>query len=122
MWAFQEKLEKLGHFYTGYDNIEDLKLQFRDQLDKLLLPTSGEALSSTTSPPLVESRPFRDFPAHEIPTRLTTDNVHFTLTGQAYSVLAEPMSSYFGCTSNSRRQPYWKGQVRPWAWLPPTCP
>ncbi len=36
LWAFQAKLEELGHFYTGYNNIEDLKLQFRDQLDKLL--------------------------------------------------------------------------------------
>ncbi len=36
LWAFQEKLDKLGHFHTGYDNIEDLKLKFGDQLDKLL--------------------------------------------------------------------------------------
>jgi internalin A len=36
LWAFQEELEKLGHFYTGYDNIEHLKRQFRDQLDKML--------------------------------------------------------------------------------------
>lgn len=36
LWAFQEKLEQLGHFYTPYDNIEHLKRQFRDQLDKLL--------------------------------------------------------------------------------------
>ena len=36
LWAFQEKLKQLGHFHTNYDNIEDLKLQFRDQLDKLL--------------------------------------------------------------------------------------
>ena len=36
LWAFQEKLDKLGHFYTGYDNIEHLKRQFRDQLDKVL--------------------------------------------------------------------------------------
>lgn len=35
LWAFQEKLRDLGHFYTGYDNIEHLKRQFRDQLDKL---------------------------------------------------------------------------------------
>ena len=35
VFAFRKKLEKLGHFYTGYDNIEHLKLQFRDQLDKL---------------------------------------------------------------------------------------
>jgi hypothetical protein len=35
LWAFQDKLKKLGHFYTCYDNIEHLKRQFRDQLDKL---------------------------------------------------------------------------------------
>lgn len=33
---FKKKLASLGHFYTGYDNIEHLKRQFRDQLDKLL--------------------------------------------------------------------------------------
>jgi hypothetical protein len=33
---FKKKLAGLGHFYTSYNNIEDLKLQFRDQLDKLL--------------------------------------------------------------------------------------
>ena len=33
---FKEKLGKLGHFYTSYDDIADLKLRFRDQLDKLL--------------------------------------------------------------------------------------
>ena len=36
LWAFQEKLSELGHFYTRYDNIEHLKRQFRDQLDKLM--------------------------------------------------------------------------------------
>jgi hypothetical protein len=35
LWAFQEKLRGLGHFHTSYDNIEHLKRQFRDQLDKL---------------------------------------------------------------------------------------
>ena len=34
--AFQAKLNKLGHFYTTYKNIEHLQRQFRDQLDKLL--------------------------------------------------------------------------------------
>jgi internalin A len=34
--AFQDKLKKLGHFYTTYDNIEHLKRQFRGQLDKIL--------------------------------------------------------------------------------------
>ena len=33
---FKKKLGELGHFYTGYDNIEHLKRQFKDQLDKLL--------------------------------------------------------------------------------------
>ena len=34
--AFQAKLKDLGHFYTRYENTEDLKLKFRDQLDKVL--------------------------------------------------------------------------------------
>jgi hypothetical protein len=33
--SFQEKLNNLGHFYTRYENIEDLELQFKDQLEKL---------------------------------------------------------------------------------------
>ena len=33
---FKRKLKDLGHFSTSYDNIEHLKRQFRDQLDKLL--------------------------------------------------------------------------------------
>src|SRR5271157_3910111 len=36
LWAFQEKLEKLEHFYDRYENIEDLMLQFRGQLNKIL--------------------------------------------------------------------------------------
>ena len=35
LFAFKKKLAKLGHFYTEYDNVEQLKLKFRDQLDKL---------------------------------------------------------------------------------------
>jgi hypothetical protein len=33
---FQGKLDGLGHFWTSYKSVEDLKLQFRDQIDKLL--------------------------------------------------------------------------------------
>lgn len=33
---FKKKLIDLGHFHTNYQNIEHLKLQFRDQLDMLL--------------------------------------------------------------------------------------
>ncbi len=36
LWKFQDKLEDLGHILTEYSNTEDLKLRFRDQLDKLL--------------------------------------------------------------------------------------
>lgn len=32
---FKKKLASLGHFYTSYDNIEHLKRQFNDQLEKL---------------------------------------------------------------------------------------
>lgn len=35
MWAFKKKLGTLGHFCTSYDDIEHLKRQFRDQLDKM---------------------------------------------------------------------------------------
>ena len=35
LWSFKEKLGKLGHFYTQYDSTEHLKLQFKDQLEKL---------------------------------------------------------------------------------------
>lgn len=32
---FQKKLKDRGHFYTRYGNIEELKLQFRGQIDKI---------------------------------------------------------------------------------------
>lgn len=32
---FKERLASIGHFYTSYDGIRDLKLQFRKQLDML---------------------------------------------------------------------------------------
>lgn len=35
LWAFQEKLDKLGHFYSLYKNIDELKFKFNKQLDKL---------------------------------------------------------------------------------------
>jgi hypothetical protein len=33
--AFQEKLSALGHFYTFYKNVDELKFKFYQQLDKL---------------------------------------------------------------------------------------
>ncbi len=38
LWAFQDRLKKLGHFHTGYKGAEHLKLQFTDQLKLLLVP------------------------------------------------------------------------------------
>ena len=37
LWAFQDKLNKLGHFYTVYKNVDDLKFKFDQQLNKLVL-------------------------------------------------------------------------------------
>jgi internalin A len=34
--AFQKKLTDLGHFYTRYEDAKDLKLKFRDQLERLM--------------------------------------------------------------------------------------
>jgi hypothetical protein len=34
--AFKKKLSNLGHYHTHYTSIEDLKLQFQQQLDKLI--------------------------------------------------------------------------------------
>ena len=36
LFAFQKKLEALGHFYTRYKNIDDLKFQFDNQLNRLI--------------------------------------------------------------------------------------
>jgi hypothetical protein len=36
LWAFQEKLKHLGHFYTTYKNVDELTSHFKDQLDKLV--------------------------------------------------------------------------------------
>jgi len=35
VWDFQDKLKSLGHFQTIYENEADLKLHFKEQLDKL---------------------------------------------------------------------------------------
>ncbi len=35
LWDFQDKLTDLGHFHTDYNDIEHLKRQFNDQLEKL---------------------------------------------------------------------------------------
>jgi internalin A len=42
LWAFQDKLKDKGHYHTEYTDIEHLKRQFRDQLDKLLSGSNAE--------------------------------------------------------------------------------
>jgi hypothetical protein len=37
LWDFQKKLGDLGHYYTTYTSTEDLKNQFRSQLEKLII-------------------------------------------------------------------------------------
>ena len=53
LWAFQEKLNSLGHFYTVYKNVDELKFKFNQQLDKLasngfieFAPEKGQAAAS----------------------------------------------------------------------------
>ena len=53
LWAFQEKLTALGHFYTVYKNVDELKFKFNQQLDKLasngfiqFTPENGRAAAS----------------------------------------------------------------------------
>lgn len=55
LWAFQEKLGALGHFYTVYKNIDELKFRFNQQLDKLAAagsigPGSHESPAATPGP------------------------------------------------------------------------
>jgi hypothetical protein len=55
LWAFQEKLSALGHFYTVYKNVDELKFKFNQQLDKLasngfveFAPEKAQAVASPT--------------------------------------------------------------------------
>ncbi|MEO5997951.1 MAG: hypothetical protein ABIN89_14490 [Chitinophagaceae bacterium] len=36
LFSFKKKISELGHFYTGYTNIDNLKYQFKTQLDNML--------------------------------------------------------------------------------------
>lgn len=55
LWAFQDKLSGLGHYHTQYSNSEDLKLQFRRQLDRLV--DEGRLIKGTaTSQEIVKSQ------------------------------------------------------------------
>lgn len=53
LWAFQDKLKSLGHFYTAYNNTDGLLLHFTQQLDKLA--TTGFIELKTDKPELSPS-------------------------------------------------------------------
>jgi len=62
LWAFQEKLGALGHFYTVYRNTDELKFKFNQQLDKLaangfveFTPEKGGAAAPTNQANLTGS-------------------------------------------------------------------
>jgi hypothetical protein len=53
LWAFQDKLKKLGHFHTVYKNVDDLKLKFDQQVNNLM--ENGlftQAPQQATKPPV----------------------------------------------------------------------
>ncbi|MEI6142948.1 MAG: NB-ARC domain-containing protein [Mariniphaga sp.] len=59
LWAFQAKLDSLGHFCSKYKNIDTLKLDFNGQLEKMLAegvfkPDDQEHTQNTTSNPKPE--------------------------------------------------------------------
>ena len=47
LWAFQDKLKALGHYQTVYENIDELKLHFNWQLDKLADSSNTLLLTGT---------------------------------------------------------------------------
>jgi hypothetical protein len=62
LWDFQEKLSALGHFYTTYKNVDELKYKFNQQLDKLAAsgfvefdPSQAEAPAPTNEATLTGS-------------------------------------------------------------------
>jgi hypothetical protein len=64
LWAFQEKMSSLGHFYTVYKNVDELKFKFNQQLDKL------------ASNGFIEFKPEKEQPANAPTVQMNT-----TVTG-----------------------------------------
>ncbi|MGK7882665.1 MAG: hypothetical protein AB4060_21575 [Crocosphaera sp.] len=58
---FKRKLSDLGHFYTKYNNIEDLKYKFSEQLNKFLpeLVETENNVNNTTRPDSMEEQKSR---------------------------------------------------------------
>ncbi len=50
---FKKKLGELGHFYTSYTNIDNLKYQFKIQLDKILPSALNDLFSHKGGKPTI---------------------------------------------------------------------
>ena len=76
LWAFQDKLKALGHFWTNYEGIEHLKRQFLGQLEKL----KENDLSETPTPPSSqrEQGPPQPFTESDKPHPRNTPTGHAT--------------------------------------------
>jgi hypothetical protein len=75
LFAFQEKLNALGHFSTVYRNVDELKFKFNQQLDKL---ASDLGLSDPSARSRADLGIARTFQAR---TRAFTDEYLFSETG-----------------------------------------
>ncbi|MEN0047814.1 MAG: hypothetical protein AAF806_12200 [Bacteroidota bacterium] len=47
LWAFQDKLDELGHFYSSYNDFNDLWNQFNKELDRLEMDNFVETKATT---------------------------------------------------------------------------
>ncbi len=65
LWAFQDKLKTLGHFQTGYPNIEGLKLHFSEQLEKLVAQGSIAAKPDAAPAVAPGGGPIYQGPVHQ---------------------------------------------------------
>ena len=62
LWAFQDKLKGLGHFYTVYKNVDDLKFKFDQQLNKIVeTGLFTQQMSDLSGNFLDISKRFRDY-------------------------------------------------------------
>jgi internalin A len=63
LWDFQDKLKGLGHFYTVYKNLDDLKFKFDQQLDKLVENIATQLVQRTQAPQQATKPPAAAMPA-----------------------------------------------------------
>ncbi|MEM6700740.1 MAG: hypothetical protein AAF599_20210, partial [Bacteroidota bacterium] len=47
LWAFQDKLDELGHFYSSYNDFNDLWNQFNKEIDRLEIDNFTETKATT---------------------------------------------------------------------------